>query len=111
MSTVQGKEGGSRGEGLGWQTVKKICRCVETLDPVGWRKGCLEQKRAHNVVKGTESTLSFTVLLGCVGAGHAESNTMREEEVASGGVVKFASIVTLDTLDWATKLRCHTGKK
>lgn len=74
---------------------------METLDPVGWRKGRLEQKREYNVVKGTESALSFTVLLGCVGAGHAESNAMREEKVAGGGVVKFAAVVTLDTLDCA----------
>jgi hypothetical protein len=37
-------------------------------------------------------------------------DAVREEECV-GGVIKFASIITLDALDGATKLRGHKGKK
>ena len=41
---------------------------MQGFDPVGWRKGSLEQKGAHNVVIGTDDALSFIVLGGGVGA-------------------------------------------
>jgi hypothetical protein len=36
---------------------------------------------------------------------------VREEESARGGVIKLASIITLDTPDGAGKLHGHKGKE
>jgi hypothetical protein len=36
---------------------------------------------------------------------------MSEEECTSGGVVKLAAVVTLNTLDGATKLRRNKGEE
>ena len=55
-------------EHFGWQNVKQVSGCLQGFDPVGWRKGSLEQKGAHNVVIGTDDVLSFIVLGGGVGA-------------------------------------------
>jgi hypothetical protein len=38
-------------------------------------------------------------------------DAVREEESAGGGVIKLTSIITLDTLDGATKLRGYKGKE
>jgi hypothetical protein len=36
---------------------------------------------------------------------------MREEESVGGGVIKLASIIALDALDGASKLRGHKGRE
>jgi hypothetical protein len=51
--------------------------------------------------------LGLVVLRGSVGIHHLKLNTMREEENASGGVIKLMSIIALDTPDGATKVRGH----
>jgi hypothetical protein len=53
------------------------------------------------------STLSSQ---GGVGTWHSELDTMREE-ASTRGVIKLMSIIALDTLDGATKLRGHVGKE
>jgi hypothetical protein len=55
--------------------------------------------------------LGLTVLWGCVGTRHQKMDAVREEESASGGVIKLASIIALDALDGAAKLRRHKGKE
>jgi len=49
-------------ERVGGQNVKKVGGCLQSFDPVGRRHAGLEQKRAYNVVGGTNYALSFTIL-------------------------------------------------
>jgi len=70
---------------------------VESLDPVGWRHGGLKQQGANNIIDGANNAFSFTILRRSVGAGHAEMNAAGEEECPGAGVVKLASVVTLDS--------------
>ena len=84
---------------------------MECLNPVGGGKTCLKQERTHDVVDGTNGAFGLAILLGGVGAGHAESNTFGEEECASGGVIKLTTIVALDALDCTAKLSSHIRKK
>jgi hypothetical protein len=64
----------------------------------------------HNIVGGTNHALDLTILRGSVGTRHPKLNVMREEESA-GGVIKLASIITLDAPDGAAKLCGHKGKE
>jgi hypothetical protein len=73
-------------------------------------KGSLEQQGAYDIVGGTNHTLDLTVLWGSVGTRHSKLDAVRKEENA-GGVIKLASIIALDALDGAAKLRGHNGKE
>jgi hypothetical protein len=83
---------------------------VKAINPVtGW-KGSLEQQGAHDIIGGTNHTLSLVILWGSVGTRHPELDAVREEESA-GGVIKLASIIAQDALDGAAILRGHKGEK
>jgi len=49
-------------ERLGGQYVEKVCSGGESFDPVRGTHAGLEQKRAYNIVGGTNYALNFTVL-------------------------------------------------
>jgi hypothetical protein len=55
--------------------------------------------------------LGLAILRGSVGTRHPKLNAMREEESARGGLIKLASIITLDALDGVAKLYGHKGKE
>jgi hypothetical protein len=55
--------------------------------------------------------LGLVVLRGSVGTRHSKLDVVREEESAGGGVIKLASIITLDAPDDAIKLRGYKGKE
>ena len=55
--------------------------------------------------------LSFTILGGGAGTGHAQMGTVCEEEHAGIGVVELAAIVALDCLDDGAELGLHIGKE
>ena len=93
------------------QNVDEEGGCLQSLNPKGRREGCLEQKGTHNIVDGTNDALSLTVLGRGVGAGHAEVNTVGEEECAGGGVVKLPAVVALNGLHSHAKLSVHEGKE
>jgi len=93
------------------QNVDEVGGCLQRLNPKGRREGCLEQKGTHNIVDGTNDALSLTVLGRGVEAGHAEVNTVGEEERAGGGVVKLPAVVALDGLHGHAKLSVHVGKE
>ena len=71
----------------------------------------MEQKRADNIISGTNYALSFTVLGRGVGARHPEMSAMGEEERAGAGVIKLAAIVALNCLDGGTVLSGHMNKE
>ena len=96
---------------LGGQNVDEVGGCLQRLDPKGRREGCLEHKGTHNIVDGTNDALSLTVLGRGVGAGHAEVNTVGEEECAGGAVVKLPAVVALNGLDVCAELGCYIGKE
>ena len=93
------------------QNVDEVGGCLQRLNPKGRREGCLEQKGTHNIVDGTNDALSLTVLGRSVWAGHAKVNAIGEEERAGGGVVKFTSIIALDSLHSSAKLSGDKSKK
>jgi hypothetical protein len=55
--------------------------------------------------------LGLAILRVSVGTRHPKLNAMREEESARGGLIKLASIITLDALDGVAKLYGHKGKE
>jgi hypothetical protein len=71
----------------------------------------LKKKRTNNVIDRSKDVLGTTVLLGRVGARHAESGAMGEEERAGRGVVKLTTVVALDSLDGGAKLSACKGEK
>jgi hypothetical protein len=84
---------------------------VKDLSPVtGW-KGSLKQQGAHDIIGGTNHALDLAVMWESVGTRHPELEAVREEESAGGGVIKLVSIITLDALDGAAKLRGHKGEE
>jgi len=70
MGSVQVEEGRPEVERLGGEAVQQVSCRVKAFDPVRGREGCLKQHGAHDVVNGTNHTLSFTVLGGGVRARH-----------------------------------------
>jgi hypothetical protein len=84
---------------------------MEGVSPIDWRNAGLKQKRAHNVIDGAKSALSFTILLGSVGARHAKNGTMGKEERVGRRVVKLTTVVALDSLHRSVKLCTRVGKK
>jgi len=56
----------------------------------------LEEEGACDVIDGANHALGFPVLLGSRGARHAESDAVSKKESTRGGVVKLATVVTLD---------------
>jgi hypothetical protein len=101
---------GSR-TGSGRKAVKKVGGGVQALSPEASRKRSLKQESAHGVVCGANHPLGLAILRGGVWARHAELNTVREEEISGGGVIKLATIVTLDGLDGETELSRHPSKE
>jgi hypothetical protein len=83
---------------------------VKALNPITGRKGGLKQQGAHDIVGGTNHALGLATLRGSVGTRHAKLDAVREEESA-GGVIKLASIITLDVPDGAAKLCGHKGEE
>jgi hypothetical protein len=83
---------------------KRVC-------PVTGGHGGLEQQRASDVVGGAKHAFGFSILLGGVGAGHAETHTFSKEESTSGSIVELTAIVTLHRFDGATELSEYIGKK
>jgi hypothetical protein len=65
----------------------------------------------HDIVGGTNHALGLAILLRSVATRHSKWDVVREEESAGEGVIKLASIIILDALDGATKLRGHKGKE
>jgi hypothetical protein len=53
----------------------------------------------------------LAILLGPIGARHAKCNTVREEERAGHGIIKFTTVVALDALDGGAKLCAHVSKE
>jgi hypothetical protein len=76
----------------------------------GW-KGSLEQQGAHDIIGGTNHALGLAVLWKSVGTRHPKLDAVREEESASGGVIKLTSIIALDGPDGTAKLRRYKGEE
>ena len=85
-------------ECLGGEDVQKVGRRMECFDPKGWGTGRLKQKRVDDVVCGMNDALSFTILDGRVGAGHAQVDAIGQEESAGTRVVKLFAVVALNDL-------------
>ena len=91
--------------------VHEIGSGVEGLDPKGAREAGLKEKRAYNVVEGTESALGFSILGRGVGAGHAHGDTVSKEERAGSGVVELMAVITLDVTNGCREPCPDIGKK
>jgi hypothetical protein len=109
--TEEGVVRGGSGTGSGRKAVKKVCGGVQALSPEAGRKRGLKQKSPHGVVGGANHPLCLAILRGGVWARHAQLNTVREEESSGGGVIKLATVVTLDGLDGETELSRHPSKE
>jgi hypothetical protein len=99
------------GAGRGRKAVKKVGGGVQALSPEASGTRGLKQKGTHGVIGGANHPLSLAILRRGVWTRHAELNTVREEESAGGGVIKLATIVTLDGLDGEAELCRHPRKE
>jgi len=97
-------------ERLGGQDVQQVRGGGERCSPVARGNASLEQKGANNVIDSANNPFSFTILRRSIGTGHAQANTIGQED-ARAGVVKLPAIVTLYTLYSNTKLCAHISKK
>ena len=84
---------------------------MECLNPIGRGQTGLKQYGASSIVDGANHALSFTVLRRSVRAGHAQVNTIGEEEGARARVVKLAPIIALHRFHHGTKLWTHLRKE
>jgi hypothetical protein len=64
----------------------------------------------YDIIGSMNHALDLAVLRGSVGTRHPKLDAVREEE-SVGGVIKLASIITLDAMDGVVKLRGHKGKE
>jgi hypothetical protein len=87
-------------------TVEEIDGGVESLHPVGWREAGLEHEGMHDVISGTGMTILRSMRIG-----HANGGAMSEEKGTGGGVVEFATVVTLDGLNCGSELSSDIRKK
>jgi hypothetical protein len=55
--------------------------------------------------------LGLAVLRGSVGTRHPKLDVVKEEERVGGGVIKLASIITLDAPDGVAKMHGHIGEE
>jgi hypothetical protein len=104
MDAEESEVRGGVGNRLGGETVEEIGGSAEGLSPVRNGKGSLEKERAHYIVRRANHPLSSAVLRWRVGAGHAEVDATREEEVTGHIVVELTPVVTLDAPDGAAEL-------
>jgi hypothetical protein len=108
---VKGVKGGREGESLSGMAVQEIGGSMKRLNPVRRWSTSLNQKGAYDVVGGTDNTLGLTVLWGSVRARHPKEHAMREEKRASGRIVEFTTVVTLNALNCGAKLCGDISKK
>jgi hypothetical protein len=71
----------------------------------------LEEEGACDIIDGADQALGFPILLGSIGARHAEGGAMSKEESTRGRVVKLAAVVTLDCFNGAAKLGRHMSEE
>lgn len=107
----EGEVGSTVGKGFGGETIQKVGRSLEAFNPIGSRKGGLEQHGANDVVHGADHAFCLAILRRRVGTGHPEHSAMVKEEGASGGVVELAPVVALNLLNSIAKLGRHIRKK
>ena len=73
---------------------------VEGLGPERGRHEGLKKKSANEVISGTNGSLSFAILLGGIGTGETEKNTVLNAKGVNFCVFKLTDIVALDGEDW-----------
>ena len=84
---------------------------MESLNPVrGGHRG-LKKKRTEHIIRRANCALGLAALLGSIWAGHAYGDTVKEEELTSGGIIKFTIVVTLDAFDSGTELCADIAKE
>jgi hypothetical protein len=93
------------------KAVQEVCSCVQFFSPITSEKGILDKQSADDIVNGTNDTLGFTILRGCVWARHPELCAIRQEEDSGGRVVKLAPVVALDGFDLPAELIRHISKE
>jgi hypothetical protein len=99
----------SRG-GSGRKTVEQVGGGLETLRPEAQGQRGLDQKGAHDIVRGTNHPLSLAISGRSVRTRHTQLNTPREEGVG-GVVIELALVVTLDDLNGEAESSGHPVKE
>ena len=98
-------------ERLGGEDVEEVGSGAKGSNPESGRNTGLKQKGTNDIISGTDNSFSFTVLGRSVWAGHAQVNTIGEEEGARARVVKLAPIIALHRFHHGTKLWTHLRKE
>jgi hypothetical protein len=106
-SVVRSRSWGSSGR----KTIENVGGSVETLRPEARGKRSLDQKGAHNIVRGANLSLSLAVPGRCLRTRHTSLDTPREKEGTRGVVIELAPVVTLDCFDGEAELSGHPGKE
>jgi hypothetical protein len=97
--------------GRGWPPVREEHSSGESFDPIGWRHGVMNQKRANTIVQSPEHALNLAILSGCVGARGAKENAAASQEGGGGIVEELGVIICLKTADIKTELCVSVSNK
>jgi hypothetical protein len=90
--------------------VQQICGSVKPVYPVvNWERS-LKEQGANHIIYGAKSTLGFTILWRCVGAGHPQNHPASGEECSRVGVVELMTFVAMNRFDGVAKLCGDKGE-
>ncbi|WZY88939.1 hypothetical protein YC2023_045674 [Brassica napus] len=76
-----------------------MSRHVHCLNPIRWRKLCLEEKTTNGIVDGSYHPLRFPILLGGVRTRESNIDAIIVEMIHKSGIVVFSSIIALKSFD------------
>ena len=69
--------------------------------PIGRRDRSMKKKSADDVIDRTDFAFRFTILRGSVWAREAEIHAVLGKLFVEGRVIKFTTIITLETLNFS----------
>ena len=81
------------------------------MRPIGEGNRCVKKERAHHVGYSSNDSFSLAILLGSLGARQAIGDPIGIEESVKVFVIKFTTIVTLETFDGCMKLCFNVSMK
>jgi hypothetical protein len=109
--TKKSEVGGGEREGFSRENIEEVCCHTEGSNPKGGWYTCVKEQGANDIVNGTNDAFSFAVLSGSVWTRHAKKNSVRCKKGSSTKIVKFTSIVVLESLNGNTKLGVDIGEE
>ena len=103
--------GGVVPAGAAWADVSKKGGGGEGVGPkLGWHVG-VEEKCAGAIVESTKNPFSTTILLGGIWTCEAKYGAVGGEKSANGEVIKFRTVISLESTNRTTELSGNVREK